>query len=107
MSVPLEHLTLHQMASGVNALLLTERISWDEFPEYAAAVVGLIGGRLGPPIDSGGERVWRFDRNGLGYWITWDDMDPGVTIEPCDQIAGAEIEAIRDVLLRSRGDAIA
>jgi hypothetical protein len=100
--LPLEFLTLHPMASGGSCILLTERISWDEFPDYAEAIVRLTGGHLGERIDSGGERVWRFDRNGLGYWITWDDLDPGVSIEPCDQVAGAEIEAIRDMLLRAR-----
>jgi hypothetical protein len=102
MSVPLEHLSIHRMASGENCLLLTEQISWDEYPDYADAIVRLIGGSLGERIDSGGERVWRFDRAGLGYWITWDDMDPGVSIEPCNPQAGAELEAIRDVLLRAR-----
>lgn len=103
MSVPLDHLTLHK-----TELPPSDRSdSWDEFPAYADAVVGLIGGRLGQRIDSGGERVWKFDRKGLDSWLTWDHLDPGVSIEPCNKDAGAGIEAIRDVLLRARPDSSA
>jgi len=107
MSVPLEHLTLHRMAAQGNYLLLTLRISWDEFPAYAEAVVALVGGRMGERINSGGERVWKFERKGLDYWITWDDLDPGVSIEPCNREAADVIEAIREVLLCARSEASA
>jgi hypothetical protein len=100
---PLEFLTLHPMASGQSSLLLTGKISWEEFPAYAECVVALIGGRLGTRADGGGERVWCVERGGLNYWITWDDLDPGVSIEPCDAAAGAAIEEIRDLLRQVSG----
>ena len=62
-SLPLEHLTLHPMASGQSALLLTSQISWEGFPAYAETVVALIGGRLGTRADGGGERVWCVGHN--------------------------------------------
>lgn len=98
--LPLEQLRLLPMASGWEYLLLTERVSWDDFPAYAEAVVARIGGRLGDRIDSGGQRVWRVDWQGLGYWITWDDLDPGVSIEPCDRVAGERIGEIRGLLMQ-------
>jgi len=100
---PFERLTLHPMASGQSSLLLTLRISWDEFPAYAETVVALIGGRLGTRADAGGERVWCFERGGLNYWITWDDLDPGVSIEPCDAAAGAAMEELRETLRQVSG----
>lgn len=102
MAVPLEHLTLHRMAAQGSYLLLTLQISWDEFPAYAEAVVALVGGRMGERIDSGGERVWKFERKGLDYWITWDDLDPGVSIEPCHRGAADGIEEIRERLTKER-----
>lgn len=100
--LPLEGLQLHPMASGQRCLLLSYRVSWEGFPDYAEAIASLIGARLGRRIDSGGERVWRLDRDGLNYWITWDDLDPGVSIEPCDAEAGASMETLLELLLRAR-----
>lgn len=91
------------MPAGGSCILLTERISWDEFPDYAEGVVARIGGRMLTRNDGGGERVWAFAWGGLEFWVTWDDMDPGVSIEPCGKEAAAALERLLELLRKSSG----
>jgi hypothetical protein len=99
--LPLELLKFEAMASGERALMLTARVTWDGFPDYAAAVVARLGGRITLRSDSGDERVWTFEREGSLYWVSFEDLSGEASIEPRDTIAGAAMDEIREILVAS------
>jgi hypothetical protein len=90
------------MASGERSLLLSTRVTWEDFASYAAAVVALLGGRIIDRADSASERVWTAVIDGQRYWISFDDFALGVSLEPQDHAAGELILAIREKLLQRR-----
>ena len=90
------------MASGQQSLRLTAAIGWNAFPDYAEAVVALLGGKFTSRADSGDERVWTFERGGAQYWISFEDYSGEASIEPRDAVAGAAMEELRATLVKSR-----
>jgi len=97
-ALPLELLRFDTMASGQRALALTGKMSWDGFPEFAEALVALLGGKITLRSDSGDERVWTFERKGSRYWVSFEDLSGEASIEPRDEAAGAAMEDIHAVL---------
>ena len=100
--LPLEALRLEPMASGSQALLLSERVGWEAFPSYVAALARLLGGSIVDKADSAAERVWTAVIEGQSFLISYDDYPVGVSIEPQDEGAAALIPTIRERLLRAR-----
>lgn len=89
------------MASGERSLRLTETIGWNEFPDYAQAVVALLRGTITTRSDGGDERVWTFERKGAQYWVSFEEYSGETSIEPRDSVAGAAMEEIRGLLAAS------
>jgi hypothetical protein len=100
--LPLEALRLEPMASGHQALLLSNRVTWEHFPSYAPALVGLLGGRIADKADSAAERVWTAVIDGQSFFIAYDDYPSGVSLEPQDGGAAALIRPIFEKLLHMR-----
>lgn len=100
--VPLEILEPEPMASGETSLRLTRAVSWEEFPAYAEAVVGVLDGSITGKADSAAERVREITIDGHGFWLGFDDFGLGVSICPRDSAAGELIPALRDRLLAWR-----
>lgn len=100
--VPLEVLELEPMASGERSLLLSTRVSWEDFASYAPRVVALLGGRIIDRADSAPERVWAAIIDGQHFWISFDDFALGVSLDPQDHAAGELIPTIREKLLQRR-----
>jgi hypothetical protein len=100
--VPLEVLRFEPMASGNQALLLSNRVTWEAFPSYAPALAGLLGGKIVDKADSAAERVWTALIEGQRFFISYDDYPFGVSLEPRDGGAAMLIPTIRERLLRVR-----
>ena len=101
--IQLEALRLEPMASGDESILLSERVVWEEFPAYASALAGLVGGRIIDEADSAAERVWTVSIGGQRFFLAYDDYPSGVGLEPQDRGAAALIPTILQRLLRVRG----
>jgi len=102
--VPLEVLELEPMASGDQSLRLTTHVTWEEFPPYALAVIGLLGGSIIERSDSAPERVWTAIIDGQRFWISFDDFALGVSLDPQDRAAAALVPSIRERLIHLRAD---
>jgi hypothetical protein len=90
------------MASGEPALLLTEVVSWHDFPAFAEAFVCQLDGVITDRADSSAERVWTAQIQGGTFWVSFDDFPGGVFLEPQDSEAGRLIPGIRDTLKQMR-----
>lgn len=99
MDPPLECLQITQMASGNDALLLTERVGWESFPAYADAVLQLIAGEVVERVDGPVERVWTVKIDGQLFWLAYDDWPAGISLDSLDHAASALLPGIRQRLL--------
>ena len=102
MDLPLERLEIESMASGNDALALTERVGWDAFPRYAEALVQVLGGTISERADSPVERVWTVRINGELFWLAYDDFPVGVSLAPKGVGGSALIPRIRQTLVDHR-----
>jgi len=101
-AIPLEKLTLEQMASGNLSLRLTERVAWEDFPEYAEAIAAILDGHIVSRADSVVERVYSMQVGDDSYWIAFDDFAAGVSVDSRTESASAALEAHRGRLLEWR-----
>jgi hypothetical protein len=99
---PLERLEIEPMASGHQSLRLTRQVEWEALPEYAQAVVAVLGGAIVERVDSFAERVWTATIGGASFWIALDDWGLGVSLNPQDAEASRLIPGIRDALVARR-----
>ena len=69
------------MASGHTCLNLSERIAWEQFPEFAGHVLEIIGGRVLQKYDGVDIRLWKVDAQGSSLRLVFDDFPVMVSLE--------------------------
>ena len=87
------------MASGHLCLHITEKINWEEFPEYAAMLLKFLNGKTMYKADAPDIRVWDVLINKKKYRLVFDDYPVMVSLESDDDEADNGIKAIREILL--------
>ncbi len=95
--LPLERLTIQPMASGELSLLLSERVSWEDFPGYARTVVTVVGGSIEDEADSPVERVWAVTVRGAPFWFSFDEL--GASLDSRDSKASSVLPVLQQELL--------
>jgi len=93
-----EILNINKMASGHLCLNITEKICWEDFPEYAESIVELLRGEIFSRTDGPDIRLWNVVINGQNYRLAFDDYPIAVSLESNDDAADKEILKIRDSL---------
>jgi len=96
----LEQLVVRKMASGDLSLLLTDRVDWETFPDYANAVLRVLGGTVVERADSPVERVWTVSIGGALFWLAHDEV--GVSLDSKSTASSSFISSIQQTLLRHR-----
>jgi hypothetical protein len=99
---PLELLTVESMASGHRSLRLTDQVSWEDFPRYAKALLGVLDGSIDGEADSPVERVWTVTIRGASFWLSFDDFGLGVSLDARNAEASSLIPVVRDDLVSYR-----
>lgn len=102
-ALPLEVLELEPMAGDNSRLRLTRVITWAKFASYAESLVRVLGGEVVERADSPDEGAWTAVIHGQRFWINFDDLALGVSLDPCDDEAAARIDGIRAGLVRIKG----
>jgi len=102
--IPLEILRLEPMASGEQSLRLSSQVTWEAFPSYAHAVVAALGGMVEDRADSAPERMWTVKIQSERFWISFDDLALGVSLDPQNADASRLIPALRETLLLLRDE---
>jgi Protein of unknown function (DUF3630) len=100
MTLPLERLSIQEMASGELSLLLTDRVQWESFPDYATAILHLVGGSVVERADGPAERVWTVSIGGQLFWLACDEI--GVSLDSKSRESTLLIASIHETLLRHR-----
>jgi hypothetical protein len=100
--IPLERLELETMASGDKSLRLTDRVPWEAFPMYAESVIASLGGTIVGRADGPDERVWTAIIKDCEFWISFDELVFGVSLEAKNAEASRLIPDIRRTLLALR-----
>ena len=86
------------MASGHLCLDITEKICWEDFPEYAENIVEFLKGEVLSRTDGPDIRLWDVVINGRNYRLAFDDYPLAVSLESDDVDADNEIVKIRELL---------
>src|SRR4030095_12080596 len=100
MDLPFERLAIQKMASGESSLLLTERVQWEAFPDYAEAVLQLVGGSVVGRACGPVERVWTVSVGGALFWLAHDEI--GVSLDSKSTESTLLIPSIQQKLLKHR-----
>jgi Protein of unknown function (DUF3630). len=80
-SLKLDALNIETMHSGRACLNLTSHINWDDFPDYAKAVLNLLDGNIDKKTDTIDIRVWEVTIDKERFYLTYDDFPVMVSIE--------------------------
>ena len=99
---PLELLQLSENPTGPRYLLLSKRVSWTLFPEYAEAIVRYLEGSIVERATSPVDIVWSVRLQGLDFWICFNDDPYEIVLDPKDERAAEVLPSIRADLLAWR-----
>lgn len=82
------------MSSGHTCLDLSERVTWERFPEFATEFLKLVGGRVTDQADSVGVRVWNVEIEGSALWLVFDDYPIMASLESRDDSGDRVVERV-------------
>ena len=77
----LEKLEIVPMASGHRSLLLSERVSWDGFREYAEHLAAALHATVTDRADGPDTRVWQITIDDEPFYLSYDDYPVSVSLE--------------------------
>jgi len=84
--LPLEALKVEKMASEHLCLNLSERVGWDDFPEYAETLLKILGGTKISAAESVELRIWEVSIDGRTISLVFSDYPAMVSLEsPSDE----------------------
>jgi hypothetical protein len=94
----LEALSIRSMENGSSCVRLTERISWDQFPEYARRLSDVLGAEGEGEYDLADGRIRDVVIDGCAFSIVWEDLPVGVSLEPRSDEAATRIPELARAL---------
>ena len=87
-------LKLIPMASGHLCLQLSERVEWENFPNYASILLEKINGLLIKKCESVDIRLWTVFVDGVELYLVWDDYPFMTTFEALDDSGDALLKML-------------
>jgi len=87
-------LRFERMASGSLSIVLEESMSWAKFQERSKKWIKKLNATLIEEVDSFDERLRIVLIDGNKYWISYDDFQRSITLEPQNDISDEIIKAI-------------
>ena len=86
------------MASGRLSLLITENVSWESFPERAQQFVNRFDARVLKRIDTPVERMWVVLIKWRLFWLAFDDLPLGMSLDSMNRLCNPVIREIYKIL---------
>lgn len=102
LSLPLEKLEIIRMSSGHSALVLSEKVSWERFPEYARHLADALDATITDRADVPDGRVWQLTIDGESFYLSFDDYQVALSLEARSDGASQIIGEIQKRLVRLR-----
>lgn len=99
--LPMEKLTLQPQASGHLSLLLTERIGWESFEDYAAEFLHRLDGTLVKKVSGPDVQIWDVEIETTPLQLVFDDFPLGVTLESRSYPGDIFLKKLQSRLARS------
>lgn len=87
-----------KMASGHLSLELSDRVSFDDFPEYAELFLAAVDGSVKKRGDSIIMCIWDVVIKGCKYRLVYDDYPCGVSLESDNETSDSELTRIKEML---------
>lgn len=83
----MNRLDISKMASGGLALVLEPSASWGQFRRYAQQWLDRLGATpLSEPSITENECLWEVALDGGEFWITYDDWQQAIQLEPKEAV---------------------
>ena len=89
------------MASGNLWMILSESISWEEFPRYATSILQFVGGSKVDVAESVEMRLWNVKILGQSMRLVYDDFPQMVSLESEDAEGDLVLRGIHDRFVQS------
>ncbi|MEO6847682.1 MAG: DUF3630 family protein [Chthoniobacterales bacterium] len=99
-SFDFDSLAVRKMASGHLCLNLTERVNWEEFPNFVDQLIGLIGLRIINQSDGPDMRLWEVEIESHALSLVFDDYPLMVSLEASDEKGDIIIEKTHQILIQ-------
>ena len=82
------------MASGNLSLLITEDVTWESFPQQAQEFVDRFNGRVLKRMDTPVERMWIVLIRWRPFWLTFDDLPWGLSLDSMNRFCNSVVREI-------------
>lgn len=92
-------LKVEKVENGRLSLNITDKESWESFPDYAEALMSLIGAKLIKKSDSFDMRIWCLQYEDVKINLVFDDFPVMVSLESMDERGDEAVFRIREKLL--------
>ncbi|HEX4085583.1 MAG TPA: DUF3630 family protein [Chthoniobacteraceae bacterium] len=99
-SSELDALTIQKMASGHLCLNLSERVTWEGFPDFAEKLLQATGGEVVRKTDGPEMRLWKVRIYGSNLVLVFDDYPVMTSLESTDRAGDIVIERLERELLQ-------
>lgn len=86
------------MASRHLCLEITEKINWENFPNYANNLINILGGEILSKIENFDIIIWKISINDKNYNLVFDDFPQMISLESSDNQADNQLEKIKEFL---------
>ena len=87
-------LKLVSMASGHLCLELSEKVEWEDFPNFASIILKKINGRVIKKCESVDIKLWTVLIDGVELYLVWDDYPFMTTFEALDDAGDALLKML-------------
>ena len=94
----LDKLAIGTMASGHLNLDISEKVSWDEFPEYASELVKICNGTVTDKADAPDTRIWSVSIGTADLRLVYADYPQMVSLESSSSVADHTIRQLHETL---------
>ncbi len=102
-----EKMKLQKMASGHEALELSEDVSWEDFPKFVDRLATRLKFEIKEKTDTATDRIWLLERSGVHLQVVFQDFPLSMSLESDSDAGDTAIRKIAADLKVFEGQPIA
>lgn len=90
---------LAEMTSGHFSLEITDKMSWESFPEYALKFLSIVNGFVDKKNSTADMHIWDVIIDGFSYQLVFDDYPCTMSLESKTDASDKNLFKIKEMLL--------